>query len=168
MKLHVISAIEEVRDELATLLIDGVDSGASIGFLPPLTLAEAQRYWDDVDRDLAAGVRLLLVATLADHVAAAIQLALCTKKNGLHRAEVEKLMVHTRHRRMGIGRALIDRVEAIAREHGRTLLVLDTRTGDPASSLYRTCGYVEAGQIPGFARGAHGKLEATTYFYKQL
>ncbi|MGF1751902.1 GNAT family N-acetyltransferase, partial [Vibrio cionasavignyae] len=42
------------------------------------------------------------------------------------------------------------------------------RLGDVASSLYRTIGYTEAGQIPQFARSSTGELEGTVYFFKIL
>ncbi len=59
-------------------------------------------------------------------------------------------------------------MESSAEEIGLSLLVLDTRLGDIASSLYRAIGYNEAGQIPQFARSSSGELEATVYFYKLL
>jgi len=65
-----------------------------------------------------------------------VQLALATQPNAQHRAEVQKLMVHTRARRQGIGQALMTAVEVIARAAGRTLLVLDTRRGDGSEQLY--------------------------------
>ncbi|HEU4733062.1 MAG TPA: GNAT family N-acetyltransferase [Kofleriaceae bacterium] len=154
--------------ELSALLVDCVDSGASVGFLPPVSAEEARGYWEGLTGELRSGSRALLVALVEQQVAGAVQLALCMKKNGSHRAEVEKLMVHTAHRHGGLGRALLGSVEQLARECGRTLLVLDTRTGDVASALYRKCGYVEAGQVPGYALSADGRLDATTYFYKQL
>jgi acetyltransferase len=168
MNLERLHTIGERREELAALLIDCVESGASVGFIPPLSVSEALRYWDELAHDLQSGSRLLVVALVDTHVAGAVQLALCTKKNGLHRAEVEKLMVHTRHRSAGIGRALVERIEQLAKEHNRKLLVLDTRSGDIASLLYRKCGYIEAGQIPNYALSASGRLDATQFFYKQL
>ena len=168
--MHVVrlSTVREHREELAALLIDCVASGASVGFLPPLPEAEAPSFWDDLDTGLQAGSRLMLAAMLDGRMVGAVQLALCNKGNGLHRAEVEKLMVHSEQRGAGIGRALMTGIEQLARDHHRTLLVLDTRTGDVASALYRKCGYVEAGQIPGYALNAKGQLDATTYFYKPL
>lgn len=159
---------EQRRDQLCTLLIDCVASGASVGFLPPLAEAEAQQYWDGLAGELRAGSRVLMIALVDRQIAGAAQLALCTKRNGQHRAEIEKLMVHTAHRQAGLGRALLGAIEQCARDHGRTLLVLDTRAGDVASALYRKAGYLEAGQIPGYALSADGKLHTTTYFYKQL
>jgi acetyltransferase len=156
------------REELSALLIDCVASGASVGFLPPLAAAEAQQYWDGLAGELRSGSRALLVALVDQRIAGAVQLALCMKANGRHRADVEKLMVHTAHRKIGLGRALLGAVEQLAQGYGRKLLVLDTRTGDVASTLYRKCGYIEVGQIPAYALSADGRLEATSYFYKQL
>jgi acetyltransferase len=167
-RLERLNDITERRDELSALLIDCVASGASVGFLPPVSAEEAGHYWDGVAEELPSGSRVLVVALLGGRVAGAVQLALCMKKNGRHRAEVEKLMVHTAHRGAGLGRALLGAIEQVAREHGRKLLVLDTRTGDVASALYRKCGYIEAGGIPSYALSADGRLDATTYFYKQL
>ena len=59
--------------------------------------------------------------------------------------------------------------EIRAKELGRTLLTLDTRTGDTAEGLYRTLGFESAGVIPAYARDPFSeKLSATTVMYKQL
>ncbi|HYP06549.1 MAG TPA: GNAT family N-acetyltransferase, partial [Bryobacteraceae bacterium] len=68
----------------------------------------------------------------------------------------------------GVGRALMLRAEELARQMGRTLLVLDTRCGDVAEQLYLKLGYVRAGVIPGYARSASGELHSTVFMYKQL
>lgn len=59
-------------------------------------------------------------------------------------------------------------MEAAAVDIGLSLLVLDTRLGDVASSLYRSIGYTESGQIPQFARSSTGELEGAVYFFKIL
>ncbi|WP_042870477.1 GNAT family N-acetyltransferase, partial [Aeromonas piscicola] len=138
------------------------------GFLPPLTEEQGLGYWQGIETELAAGNRRLWVAFEQHQLVGTLQLALCTKANGRHRAEVEKLMVHSHARGKGVGRALMAAMEQGASDAGRTLLVLDTRVGDVASSLYRQLGYQEAGQIPDFARSADGTLAATLFFYKQL
>lgn len=157
-----------IKPALITLLQDSVANGASVGFLPPLTEDQGLGYWQGIETELAADRRRLWVAFEQHHLVGALQLALCTKANGRHRAEVEKLMVHSHARGKGVGRALMAAMEQGARDKGRTLLVLDTRVGDVASSLYRQLGYQEVGQIPDFARNADGTLAATLFFYKQL
>jgi ribosomal protein S18 acetylase RimI-like enzyme len=76
--------------------------------------------------------------------------------------------VHPSARRRGIARALLERLEAVARRDGRTLLVLDTRDGDPSNALYTQAGFQEVGRIPGYALNGDGSLHATVYYYKTL
>jgi acetyltransferase len=154
--------------ELIGLLQDSVASGASIGFLPPLGNDEARGYWDGAIEDLARGALVLLVARQGGAVVGTVQLALAQRPNGRHRAEVQKLLVHTRARRQGIGQALLAAADAAARQAGRTLLVLDTRAGDPSEQLYLKHGYTRVGAIPQYARSASGELHATAIFYKLL
>ena len=157
-----------VLPQLIHLLQDTVASGASVGFLPPLSTEDAQHYWKSVFEEVAQGTCVLLVANDAERIIGSVQLALATKPNARHRAEVQKLFVLSDQRRQGIGRALMDRIEQVAREHERTLLVLDTRQGDNAERLYRALGYCEVGIIPAYAQNADGKLDGTVVFYKTL
>ncbi|PHM35837.1 GNAT family N-acetyltransferase [Xenorhabdus innexi] len=166
--IMLLNSINAKCDELINLLHNCVEDGASIGFIPPLEINEAAQYWQDVEKDLVSGNRLLLVAMEDNNIAGSVQLCLCRKKNGKHRADVEKLMVHTDYRRRGIGNKLMDELERLAQQHQRSLLILDTRTNDPASALYRKCGFIEIGQIPNYVIHANGELSATTYFYKMI
>ena len=154
--------------QLMELLRDAVDSGASVGFLPPLPEAESRQFWQELGPALAAGTTLLLVAEEAGAVVGTVQLHLATKPNGRHRAEVAKLLVLTRAQRRGIGRQLMQAVEELARQYGRTTLVLDTLQGAPSELLYQGLGYGAAGAIPAFARVASGALEPTVVYYKLL
>lgn len=159
---------QAIMPELIQLLQDTVNGGASVGFLPPLPDEEARHYWHGVFQEVSQGAHLLLVAREAGQIVGSVQLALATKPNATHRAEVQKLFVLQKQRRRGTGRALMLAIEQFAREHARTLLVLDTRLGDAAEQLYRQLGYSEAGVIPAYARNAHGKLDTTIFFYKIL
>jgi ribosomal protein S18 acetylase RimI-like enzyme len=149
---------------LAEVLIGVVEAGASVGFLPPLSRDEARAYWRGV---LAPDIRLLIAENETGIVGTA-QLALATRANGRHRAEVSKVLVHPNAQRQGIGRALMEALEPIARREDRSLLFLDTREGDPSNRLYRSLGYLEAGRIPDYARSADGSLHATLFYYKPL
>jgi ribosomal protein S18 acetylase RimI-like enzyme len=153
---------------LIELLQDAVDSGASVGFLPPLSREDARAYWRDVLFELEESTRLLLVAYDGDRVVGTAQLVLATKQNALHRAEVQRVLVHRSHRRRGIGEQLMREIDTVARQHRRTLLVLDTREGDPSERLYQKVGYTKAGVIPGYARSGDGSLDATVFYYRQL
>lgn len=157
-----IQSIGEHMDELSELLIQVVEDGASIGFLPPLQLSEAATYWENV---LSPEV-ILFVAKINNQIVGSIQLHLCTKQNGGHRAEIAKLMTHPQYRRMGIGRSLMHKVEERAKQEGRSLLVLDTREGDPSNHLYIAIGFIQAGRIPHYAKSATGELDASIFYYK--
>ncbi|HJU55063.1 MAG TPA: GNAT family N-acetyltransferase [Pyrinomonadaceae bacterium] len=154
--------------QLVALLQDSVHNGSSIGFLPPLTFEAAEEYWLETLDEVAQGKRILLVSSEAGDVTGAVQLALATKQNGLHRAEVQKLVVHTGFRHRGIARALLGAAEEAARAAGRTLLVLDTEQGSVAEKLYEKFGYTRSGVIPQYALSADGSLITTVVFYKLI
>jgi ribosomal protein S18 acetylase RimI-like enzyme len=171
--MHKIERLSEeqakpILPKLVALLQDSVQSGSSVGFLPPLTFETAQEYWLEALNEVAQDKRILLVSSEAGAVTGTVQLALATKQNGLHRAEVQKLLVHTSFRHRGIARALMDALEESARAVGRTLLVLDTEQGSIAEKLYERCGYTRAGVIPEYARSANDSLISTVVFYKLL
>jgi GNAT superfamily N-acetyltransferase len=154
---------------LVDVLIDAVDGGASVGFLPPLPHGEAAAYWDTVADAVRAGSRVLLVARdRQGGVAGTAQLSLEARANGRHRAEVTKVMVHRRARGRGIGGALLAALEQHAARLGRTTLVLDTRQGDPSERLYARAGWILAGTIPRYAESADGRLDASAFYYKLL
>jgi GNAT superfamily N-acetyltransferase len=77
------------------------------------------------------------------------------------------MLVHRRARRQGVGAALLVAAERVAREHGKTLLVLDTASND-AERLYERQGWVRVGSIPGYALLPDGGLCATTIYYRAL
>jgi acetyltransferase len=159
---------EEAIDQLADLLIDAVDSGASIGFMPPLSGEEALAYWRDVIAAMRTGRRLLLAAMDGELLQGSVQMDLEPRANGNHRAEVIKLFVHRRARRRGIAKALMLEVESTARGLGRTLLLMDTRKGGEAERMCESLRYVRYGEVPKYARSGNGELDASVFFYHQL
>ncbi|GAA3977614.1 GNAT family N-acetyltransferase [Hymenobacter antarcticus] len=156
--------------QLHALLHDAVDSGASVGFLPPLPVAEALHYWQSVVAAIEAGSRVLLVARQPGEtdLLGAVQLDLATRPNSLHRAEVSKLLVHRRARRQGLARQLLVVLEDHARQLARTTLVLDTRHGDIAELLYQAMGYQFVGLIPEYFLNSDRQLHTTAVYYKLL
>jgi len=162
------STARQLIPSLSLLLQDAVHGGASVGFLAPLSTEDAERYWEKIAQGVQEQSRILLAVRRGDEVLGSVQLALATPPNGRHRAEVQKLLVHTAHRRRGIAKALLAALEAAAREAGRTLLVLDTTPGSGAAKLYPQLGYQSAGVIPQYALSSDGALEATQLFYRLL
>jgi ribosomal protein S18 acetylase RimI-like enzyme len=151
-------------DDLIELLIACVNDGASLGFHPPLSPARARQWWTDLPFEETA----LLIARRDDRIVGSVQLLAAESENGRHRGEVAKLIVHPLWRRRGIARALMTALEGEARASGKTLLVLDTREGDPSNDLYRALGYTAAGRIPDWARDATGTPSTTVFWFKQI
>ncbi|MFC6333147.1 GNAT family N-acetyltransferase [Paenibacillus septentrionalis] len=165
VQLQEVKAMEpQILEELAELLINVVEDGASIGFLSPLSKDDAREYWKEA---IAPGV-IVLIAKVNGKIVGTIQLQMEMKENGSHRAEVAKLMVETTYRRNGIAKLLMAAIEEIARLAGRSLLVLDTRSGDHSNYLYRSMEYIEAGQIPKYAKSSNGNLDTTVFYYKEI
>ena len=163
-------ATPDARDvgELADVLIDCVEGGASVSFMLPLARDHALEFWRKVAREAEAGRRVLLVARDARGICGTVQLVLDLPDNQPHRADVAKMLVHRRARRQGVGAALMRAAEAAARARGRNLLVLDTVTGSDASRLYERQGWVRVGDIPRYALWPHGGFVGTTYYYRDL
>ena len=156
--------------ELAAVLVDCVEGGASVSFMAPLAPEKAHAFWRGVADGVAAGQRILLVAedTATGEIAGTVQVLLGLPENQPHRAEIAKMLVRRSARRRGLGALLMRAADAAAREAGKTLLVLDTVTGGDAERLYARLGWTKAGVIPGYALMPDGRPCATTIFYKSL
>jgi acetyltransferase len=156
------------RGALIELLLDSVSHGASIGFLDDLTQAEAAAYWDGVTASVMRGERILWSAEHQGQLVGTVQLELCRRKNGVNRAEIQKLLVHSGARRLGIASALMQEVEQHARSLQRGLLYLDTEAGSPAEALYQALGYTTIGGLPEYACSPDGTWTANAIYYKTL
>lgn len=172
IRIAMLSAEEAERHlpALGELLRACVHAGASIGFVLPFDREDSDAYWTNkVLPAMRQGGLLLLVAWQDESTVGTIQLDYDTMPNQRHRAEVRKLMVHPAFRRRGIARALMIALEHIAGRLGRSLLTLDTRTGDSAEPLYASLGYATAGIIPAYCRDPlEQRLDGTTIMYKLL
>lgn len=153
---------------LADVLIDCVEGDASVSFMHPLSHERAAAFWRGVAQGVAAGERALLVAEDAQGICGTVQLVLAQAENQPHRADLAKMLVHRRCRRQGLGEALMRAAENMARDCGKTLLVLDTVTGDSGERLYQRLGWQRVGVIPGYALLPRGGLVGTTVFYREL
>ena len=161
---------ETLLPELAELLHASVHAGASVSFVLPYSPDDALAFWRDKVLPGVAGAACCWWPPGRTAEAGRRGAARLRHPNQPHRAEVRKLLVHPDFRRQGIARALMAKVEALAVAAGRSLITLDTRTGDRAEPLYASLGYVTVGVIPGFSRDSHDahRLDGTTIMYKQL
>lgn len=158
----------ERLDELGAVLVDCVEGGASVSFMPPFGLEEARAFWRGVAGAVGAGETLLVVALHEGRVAGTVQVGLKQTPNQPHRADVKKLLVYRDARGLGLSRLLMQAAEDGAAKAGKVLLVLDTATGSPAEAIYARFGWQRVGVIPDYALYPDGSFCGTTIFYKRI
>ena len=174
MTAHVISLLspeeaEAKRAGLVDLLVDAVENGASVNFVWPMTRAKAEKWWEGALASHARGERLIFGAEADGRLDGTVQLILPPQENQTFRADVAKLLVHSRARRKGLGAALMRAAEDEASRIGRTLLTLDTEVGSAADRLYMRLGWTKYGEVPGYAmRADNSRRENVSFFYKAL
>jgi GNAT superfamily N-acetyltransferase len=159
--------MDERISALSDVLMDCVEGGASVSFMTPLTRQRADAFWLAVKDRVAGGMTEVLIAELGGELVGTVQLVMAEPENQPHRADVAKMLVHRRVRRRGIGRALMQAAEDLARAKGKTLLVLDTAS-EEAERLYWGMDWTMVGRVPGYALLPDGRPCDTTIFYKQL
>jgi GNAT superfamily N-acetyltransferase len=159
--------VPEELAQLADVLVDCVEGGASVSFMHPLSKERALAFWREVLRGAVAGERALLVAEDEAGICGTVQLVLAQPENQPHRADLAKMLVHRRARRRGVGDALMRAAEAAARDCGKSLLVLDTASAD-AERLYERTGWQSVGVVPDFALLPHGGYCDTHFYYRRL
>jgi GNAT superfamily N-acetyltransferase len=155
-------------DGLAAVLHDCVEGGASVRYLAPFTLEQARAAFEAVAVDVEVGCRALLAAFLDGEIVGTVQIALAQQPNSPHRAEIAQLLVRRSARRRGIAEALMEHAEREALAEAKTLLVLDTVTGDDAERLYERLGWTKVGVIPEYALYPDGRPCDTTVFFKLI
>ena len=170
--VEIVSLAAPVSDEalaqLADVLLDCVEGGASVNFMASFSHIEALAFFRKVTNSVASGDTVLLVARLESKIVGTVQLGLDTPPNQSHRADIKKMLVHRTARGRGIGAALMARLEEEARKHGRWLLVLDTVPGESGHRLYRRAGWQQSGIVPDYALFPDGRLCDTAIMWKRL
>ena len=86
---------------VGALVRDAVESGASIGFVLPLGDDVLAAYAEQVAAEVDDGSRIVVLALDGDEVVGMVHLGLVKWPNGRHRADLQKLIVHTSARRRG-------------------------------------------------------------------
>jgi acetyltransferase len=165
-----VSALElkYVITDLVDVFTDTVNGGSPLGFLPPITREVARDYWISLIPELEAGSRILLIASNDTGVVGSGQLALSHRPNSPHRAEVQRLFVARRLRGQGVGASLMHALHDVARQRNRTLILLNTRHGEPPEAFYKALGYTTVGVIPGWTIGRNGERYDHVEMYLEL
>jgi GNAT superfamily N-acetyltransferase len=159
---------EAALDQLADVLVDCVEGGASVSFMSPFSHDQALGFFRKVASSVAAGDTVLLAARLDGNIVGTVQLGLDTPPNQPHRADIKKMLVHRGARGRGIGALLMTEVEEEAQRRGRWLLVLDTVPGENGHRLYLRAGWNQTGIVPDYALFPDGRPCDTAIMWKRL
>lgn len=168
----------QLLPSIASLHMACINSDNTLAtFLPPLDHSKVLKFWqgyaEDVSEDLRHIIMVLVPSPPGSEteavVAGVVVLYKPESETGPFRADVLKLFTSPEHRRKGIAKRLMVKLEEVARGNGRTLLMLDTETGSPAEGVYPKFGYTRIGTIPGYGISPQdGSLRTETFFYKDL
>lgn len=155
----------ERKPEFEWLLKDAVEVGGTVGFLLPMTEDKLDRYWNGVARDLEAGERELLAAIENGKVLGALQIAYEKAESVRHRADLQKLIVHSSDHRRGIARALL--VDALERMPalGVAMYTITTFKEGAAEDLVRSLMFTRFGVMPHYGLTPDGKLHDASLHY---
>lgn len=154
-------------EELADVLVDCVEGGASVSFMLPFGRADGIAFFQKVIGSVSRGDTVLVVAKLDGRVVGTVQLGIDMPPNQPHRGDIKKLLVHRSARNLGLGAKLMERAEQEATARGRTLLVLDT-AGAEAERLYVRAGWQRVGVVPDYAMWPGGGFCDTTFYWKRI
>ncbi len=92
---------------LAEVLVDCVAGGASVSFMAPFSTAEAERFFEEVIRDVESGNRILLAAYADGKLVGTVQIIPAWPPNQPHRADIAKLLVMRAARGQGVATLLM-------------------------------------------------------------
>ena len=168
--------------------------GTLATFLPPLNHDTLYKWWEDQVSEIGLGKRHIIISVdevsqrTGDlqapwhsegmdwpglerglEVSGVVMLATPFSQTGPFRATVEKLLVSPLHRRRGIARAMMTKLEDVALQNGRWNLMLDTIVGTEAEGVYPRLGYTRCGFVKEYGYSPRdGRLVDEVWFQKDL
>jgi GNAT superfamily N-acetyltransferase len=121
IEIHCLQNIGEREIQgLSKVLIDCVEGGASVSFMPPLSRAKVEAFWRKTVASMVLGERLVLAAEdETEEIVGTVQIIWAEPENQPHRGDIAKMLVHRRVRRQGVGAALLEAAERQALSAGR-------------------------------------------------
>jgi GNAT superfamily N-acetyltransferase len=127
-----------------------------------------ERAYRSVVQNLSDNFRVLVVAERGGEIVGMAQLVRSTADNARHRAEVRRVAVAADVRGAGVGRLVMEAVEAEARKCGLTLLWLTTHADTDACAFYEAVGYTRLGVMPRYSVRSDGELVPGAFYYREL
>jgi len=153
---------------LVRVMTDCMNEGSYTPFRPPLAPEAARAFWQEIARNVATGVTVLLGAWSGGTLAGVVTLVPSADQTQPHRAEISMLLTSTASNADILAARLLDRVAAEALKRGRKLLTFMTLEGDRLEAACRAKGWSEAGRIPALIRRIDGTCGAGVLLWQRL
>jgi ribosomal protein S18 acetylase RimI-like enzyme len=154
-------------NDLCDATDDAIEAGGGFGWVKLPAREILERYWQGV---MTMPSRRLFVARLDGVICGTAQLVMPPKNNEAQSFAVNLTgnFVAPWARGHGLARLLLDEVEKAARKEGFAVINLDVReTQEAAIQLYESCGYLQAGTHPFYAR-VGDRIVSGRYYYKVI
>ncbi|KAK3650035.1 hypothetical protein LTR56_006622 [Elasticomyces elasticus] len=154
-----------------------IQDGTLATFLPDVSTGEMDipkilKHWQSLSTEVERGSRVIILQFIDEaesELMGFVSLSMPFSETGPFRGGVEKLLVSPQHRKNGVARRVMGKLEEVGVEKGRTVLVLDTTIGSGAEYVYPKLGYTEIGIIPKYGIHPHTReLMDEMLFYKDL
>ncbi|KEF53382.1 uncharacterized protein A1O9_10357 [Exophiala aquamarina CBS 119918] len=167
-------------------------------FMPPLNYPEIYKWWESRVAEVTSG-ELQIIVSLSEvssrtsrsdadkeikipfsegattpgtselEVSGLVALSTPFSQTGPFRGVVQKLFTSPFHRRKGIARAMMKKLEEVAWDLGRWSLLLDTTVGTDAEHVYPRLGYKQIAYVREYGFSPKdGRLLDEIWFYKDL
>lgn len=144
-----------------------IESGGGFGWLRVPERDVMERFWQGV---VAMPLRHLFVTRLDEVICGTAQMILPPQNNEAqaHTIQIASAFIAPWARGYGLGRKLIETIEARAKRDGFSVANLDVReTQTQAINLFENAGYIQCGIHPSYAR-VDGKDRRGYFYYKNL
>src|SRR5471030_161722 len=156
------------RSELASLLMDAIEQGAPMGFLPSLSSQMAENVFHDLRPQMTQQRVMLWIARDSNGVLGTVQLQIDDIAVRTQSGTVNALLVHPFARRSGVATKLMHKLEETAIKLRCVMLSSGLQSGSEAESFYRSQGYRCRSIEEEHAHSYHHGSRQNVLYYKLL
>lgn len=153
VKLRWIQEIDEkIASGLSALLNRVLERETTIGFPGPLDPASGLLLISQLNEDLKAGRRHVLIAEKGNTVLGQVILSPHHLPNCRHLVELSRGVIDPSYRGAGLALSAFQAIAEKCEELNGDVIYLDVRAGTMAAELWKSFGFVPFGKMPDYAR----------------
>jgi ribosomal protein S18 acetylase RimI-like enzyme len=143
---------QRMADGILCLMNRVLARETTIGFPGPLDPPAGNILLSQLDADVAAGRRHVLIAEQGDLVVGQVIISPHHLPNCKHLVELSRGIIDPAYRGAGLALNAFQEIASKCEEIGGEVIYLDVRAGTLAAELWKSFGFVPFGQLPDYAR----------------